>query len=213
MSGRQALLRGLGITIALVLIVGAFFNFDFRWREAPKPLLHLDTPQSAPSPADEGLDFSAPGLDGTKIDLSSYRGHPVIVDFWATWCGPCRKQIPELVALYKKYHKSRGLVIIGVSCDLIQGDGVKAVAPFVEEFRIKYPIAMADEQLVDAIGVEAIPTTLFLGPDGKIVYRLVGAGHAGEITASAKQLLDGVKSAPRSPEENSGHVVNISVVK
>jgi thiol-disulfide isomerase/thioredoxin len=214
MIGRQQVIRALGITIALALIVGAFFSFNFTLHQEPAPLLRLDRPQAKPSPADEGLDFSAPGLDGKEIDLSHYRGHPVIVDFWATWCGPCRKQIPELVALYKKYNKSRGLVIIGVSCDLIQGDGLRAVAPFVEEFRINYPIALADERLVDDMGVEAIPTTLFVGPDGKMVSRLVGARHPGEISASAKQLLDGVKGhgAPAKPEENRGHVVNISVV-
>ncbi|MGA7869552.1 MAG: redoxin domain-containing protein [Candidatus Binatus sp.] len=211
MSNRQGL-RALAIVISLALIAGAFFNFNSLFGEKPKPLLRLDTPQAAASPADEGLDFSAPGLDGKQIDLSHYRGHPVIVDFWATWCRPCRKQIPELVALYNKYNKSRGLVIIGVSCDLIQGDGVKAVAPFVEEFRINYPIALADERLTDSLGIDAIPTTLFLGPDGKIVSRIVGAGHAGEITASAKQLLDGVKGsgAPSKPEEKSGHVENIN---
>jgi len=226
MSGRQLTLRALAASVGLALIVGAFVNLHRRMREEPTPPpLRLETPQasapqasapqaSAPQ-ADEGLDFRAPGLDGKQIDLSDYRGHPVIVDFWATWCGPCRKQIPELVALYKKYNKSRGLVIIGVSCDLIQGDGVRAVAPFVEEFQINYPIALADEQLVDSMGVEAIPTTLFLGPDGRLVSRIVGAGRAGEITASAKQLLDGVKRRrePRTPEENGGHVVDISVVK
>ena len=158
-------------------------------------------------------DFSLPDLTGQKLDLSSYRGKVVLLDFWATWCGPCRRQIPELVALYKKYNKSRGLVIIGVSCDLIQGDGVKAVAPFVEEFRINYPIALADERLVDSMGVEAIPTTLFVGPDGKLVSRIVGAGHAGEISTSTRQLLDGIKgpASPSKPDDINGHVVDISV--
>jgi len=212
MTGTQKVLRALGVAIALTLIVASFFNFTRR--EKPPPLLRLDTPQANSSPVDEGLDFSAPGLDGKQIDLSHYRGHPVIVDFWATWCGPCRKQIPELVALYKKYNKSRGLVVIGVSCDLIQGEGLPAVAPFVKEFRIDYPIALADERLVDDMGVEAIPTTLFLGPDGKIVSRIVGAGHPGEITANAKLLLDGVKDhgSPGKPADSSGHVVNISLV-
>ncbi|MGD1027507.1 TlpA disulfide reductase family protein [Candidatus Binatus soli] len=212
MTGRQQVIRSLAITIALALIVGAFFNFNFLTREEPKPLLRLDTPQANPSPVDEGLDFSAPGLDGREIDLSHYRGHPVIVDFWATWCGPCRKQIPELVALYQKYNKSRGLVIIGVSCDLIQGDGLRAVAPFVKEFRINYPIALADGRLVDNMGVEAIPTTLFLGPDGKMVSRIVGAGRPGEISANAKLLLDGIKGHGSSskPEQGNGHVVDIN---
>ena len=211
MTVRQLVLRTLAVVIALVLIAGTFFNF---WkRDEPKPLFRLDTPHASASPVQDGLEFSAPDLDGKNIDLSSYRGHPVIVDFWATWCGPCRKQIPELVALYKKYNRTRGLVIIGVSCDLIQGDGAKAVAPFVEEFQINYPIVLADERLVDSMGVEAIPTTLFVGPDGKLVSRIVGAGHAGEITKSTRRLLDGVKGpvSPSKPDDINGHVIDISV--
>ena len=217
MNSRQLLLRAVGIAIALALIAGAFFNLTKR--DEPKTLFRLDTPQDTPhssaSPAQQGLNFSAPGLDGKNVDLRSYRGHPVIVDFWATWCGPCRKQIPELVSLYRRYNKSRGLVIIGVSCDMIQGDGVKAVAPFVEEFRINYPIALADERLVDMMGVEAIPTTLFVGRDGELVSRIVGAGHAGEISESTKMLLDGVKgpAGPSKPTDINGHVVDISIVK
>jgi len=91
---------------------------------------------------------------------------------------------------------------------------VKAVAPFVEEFQINYPIALADEQLVDKMGVEAIPTTLFVSPKGELVSRIVGAGHAGEISASTMALLDGVKGhgSPSRPDDINGHVVDISVV-
>lgn len=203
--------RALLIAGAVALIGAAIFNFGFR--EEPKALLRFDPPKARETRDDHGLNFTARGLNGRTIDFSDYRGHPAIVDFWATWCGPCRRQIPELVALYKRYNKSRGLVIIGVSCDLVQGDGLGAVAPFVEEFKINYPVALADEALVDSLGVEAIPTTLFVGPDGKIISRIVGAGRPGEISEGARLLLDGKrKSAPSKPDDINGHVVDISVV-
>src|SRR5262245_22006874 len=82
------------------------------------------------------LEFELQDLDGNPMRLSQFRGHPVIVDFWASWCPPCRKQIPELKDLYSRFHKSKGLVIIGVACDTIQGDGVDGIAPFVRKFKI-----------------------------------------------------------------------------
>jgi thiol-disulfide isomerase/thioredoxin len=207
-------LRLLAIVATLALAVG--FIFDLHERSKPKPLFRLDTPHSSASPdaappsPDDALNFSARALSGPKISLSQYRGHPVIVDFWATWCAPCRRQIPELNELYKRYNKSRGLVVIGVSCDLLQGEGLAAVEPFVEEFQIAYPIALADEQLVAAMGVQAIPTTLFVGVDGKLVSRIVGAGRSGEITASTRMLLDGKQRvAPSRPGEAAGHVVDL----
>ena len=214
--------RAILIIGALALIVAAVLNYGGLHTEQ-KPLLKFEPPKARTSRAepghadqrrvDRGLNFSARGLNGHKIDFSAYRGHPVIVDFWATWCGPCRRQIPELVALYKRYNKTRGLVIIGVSCDLLQGEGLRAVAPFVEKFQMNYPVALADEALVDSLGVEAIPTTLFVGPDGKIISRIVGAGRPGEISEGARLLIEGSKNhaAPRHPSESGGHVENISV--
>ncbi|MFZ0657926.1 MAG: redoxin domain-containing protein [Candidatus Binataceae bacterium] len=152
------------------------------------------------------LDFQLHTLDGASMKLSQFRGHPVIVDFWATWCGPCRREIPELKSIYSRYHKSRGLEVIGIACDTVQGDGIRAVAPFVEEFKINYPILVANDAVIDALGVEAIPTTLFIGPDGRVVSRVMGAGHAGELTESARALMDGAKHGKSLPKPDSNAV-------
>ena len=206
----SSVIRTLAVLSAIVLIGAAIY---VGFREKPKEeLLRFDPPKARETRGDQGLNFSARGLDGRTVDLSDYRGHPVIVDFWATWCSPCRRQIPELIALYKRYNKSSGLVIIGVSCDLVQGDGVSAVAPFVEEFKINYPVALADEALMDSLDVEAIPTTLFVGPDGKIISRVVGAGRPGEISEGARLLIEGSKhqKPPAThPAEGSGHVTDL----
>jgi thiol-disulfide isomerase/thioredoxin len=212
--------------VAIVLLI----VYSFSHKEEPKQLLRLDVPSSAASPAeqgppreqmaiprqkreaphDQGLDFTARDMNGDTVRLSQYRGHPVIVDFWATWCGPCRRQIPELNALYKRYNKTRGLVVLGVACDTIRGDGMSAIEPFVQEFQIAYPIAIADEKLVDTLGVSAIPTTLFVGPDGNVVSRIVGAGHRGEITTSTLALLDHKGGPPTEPaDKEGGHVVDL----
>lgn len=152
------------------------------------------------------LDFQLHTLSGASMKLSQFRGHPVIVDFWATWCGPCRRQIPELKTIYSRYHKSRGLEVIGIACDSIQGDGIRAVAPFVEEFKINYPILVANDAVIDALGVEAIPTTLFIGRDGRVVARVMGAGHAGELTESARILMNGAKRGKSLAKPDSNAV-------
>jgi cytochrome c biogenesis protein CcmG/thiol:disulfide interchange protein DsbE len=152
------------------------------------------------------VDFSLIDLDGRVTRLRDYRGHPVVIDFWATWCAPCRHQIPELKKLYEKYHQTRGLVILGIACDTVQGDGAKSVRPFVREFNISYPVLLAETSVLDNFGVEAIPTTVFLGSDGAILGRILGAGAPGELTQGVKSLLDNPSGKPRpkkklTPEE------------
>jgi thiol-disulfide isomerase/thioredoxin len=162
------------------------------------------------------VDFTLPDLNGGKVQLSKWRGHPVIVDFWATWCGPCRKQVPELQELYQRYHKSRGLVVVGVACDTIEGSGVGAIQPFLDQFEVSYPILVATESVIEKLDVEAIPTTLFIDSGGRLVTALVGAGHRGELTETARALLDGKGGhhgvpGPREPEQpGGGHVIEIS---
>jgi len=154
-----------------------------------------------PVRAESKLDFELQDLDGNPMRLSQFRGHPVIVDFWATWCPPCRKQIPELKDLYSRYHKSKGLEIIGVACDTIQGDGIRDIGPFVRRFKINYPVLLASAPVVDSLGVEAIPTTLFIGPDGRLVQKVMGAGRPGELSETARDLMRGV--APRGSKDSA----------
>jgi thiol-disulfide isomerase/thioredoxin len=161
---------------------------------------------------DDVPDFTLRELRGTRMRLSQWRGHPVVVDFWATWCGPCRRQIPELESLYRRYHKSHGLIVLGVSCDPIQGE-LQAVEPFIEEFQVTYPILIANQPTLDRLDVEAIPTTLFIGRDGRLVSRIVGAGKRGELTDNTQRLL-GVKPRSRKPSpgpepRDGGHFIDI----
>ena len=134
------------------------------------------------------VDFTLPDIKGKPVSLKTWRGHPVIVDFWATWCPPCRKQIPELNDIYKRYRK-KGLVVLGVSCDTIKGDGVKAVVPFLQQFKVSYPILMGNGATIDALDLSVVPTTLFVARDGHIVSKMEGAGREGELSEATENLL------------------------
>ncbi len=134
------------------------------------------------------VDFTVRDLRGNPIKLSDWRGHPVIVDFWATWCLPCRREIPELNEIYRRY-QNKGLKVLGVSLDAVKGDGLSAVTPFVREFKVTYPIAMADDALAERLELEAVPTTLFLSRDGHVLARIEGAGRPGELSAAVERLL------------------------
>ena len=107
---------------------------------------------------------------GQDIKLADYKGKVVIIDFWATWCGPCRRGVPDLVSLQEKY--GNDVVIIGISVDT---DTKADVPGFISEYKINYPIAYADQAVVTSYGgVEAIPTSFIIDREGNIVDKHVG---------------------------------------
>jgi peroxiredoxin len=125
-------------------------------------------------------------LAGNEVSLAALKGKVVVVDFWATWCPPCRVEIPGYIEMQKKYGQD-GLVIVGVSLDQ---KGPKHVQKFVEANAMNYTVVMGDNAAVDAFGgFQAIPTTFLIGRDGRIVHEKTGAMHSDAYEAIVKKAL------------------------
>jgi peroxiredoxin len=125
-------------------------------------------------------------LNGKSVKLSDFKGKVVILDFWATWCPPCRAEIPNFIDLQTQY-KDKGLVIVGISLD--QG-GPGVVSAFVQAQKINYPIVMGDEGVSTAYGnIQAIPTTFIIDTNGNIVGRHEGYTEKSAFESEIQKLL------------------------
>ena len=141
---------------------------------------------SAMAQQQQAVNFSLKSSNGTSYELSKYKGKVVVVNFWATWCGPCRKEIPDFIEAYKKY-KSKGLEIIGISLDQ---DGWTKVTPYVKQSNINYPVVLGDEKVVQNYGgFNAIPTTFIVDKNGNIVDQHTGTMSLKQLEAKLKPLL------------------------
>jgi thiol-disulfide isomerase/thioredoxin len=126
-------------------------------------------------------EIAATTLDGSRFSTAAAAGHPVVINFWASWCGPCRAEQPELNALHDRYSK-RGVVFAGVD---LRDDDASARA-FVTEFKVPYPSVTDDGPLAGAYNVAAPPETVVIDARGKIVKRLLGT------TVGVADALDGL---------------------
>jgi len=139
------------------------------------------------TPSTIAPDFSLESLDGPTMRLSDFRGKAVLLNFWATWCGPCKIEMPWFVELQKQYGP-QGFQIVGVAMD----DASKQdIAKFAKDMGVNYPILIGKEAVGDAYGgVPGLPESFFIGRDGKIVDKIVGLEGKAEIENAIKKAIN-----------------------
>jgi cytochrome c biogenesis protein CcmG/thiol:disulfide interchange protein DsbE len=129
--------------------------------------------------------FALPDLNGRKIDLAAYQGHVVLLNFWATWCTPCRAEMPELIYLQNQY-RSRGFRVIGISLD----DDAKPARDFSQQLRINYPIVIGDADLAERYGgVLGLPASFLIDCNSSIRTRYDGKIDLAHVERELKSLL------------------------
>jgi cytochrome c biogenesis protein CcmG/thiol:disulfide interchange protein DsbE len=132
-------------------------------------------------------EFELKDAQGKTVHLSDYAGRVVVLDFWATWCGPCKGTIPWLIELSEKY-RSAGLTVIGISMD---EDGWRVINPFVEKMRITYPILLGNKRSAYLYGdVESLPLAFFVDRNQHVAAIHVGAGSRSDFEKTVKLLLE-----------------------
>ncbi len=158
---RAAAIAGLGILI--LAGTGCQGNGNAGAPSGPSAAPQASDVSSAPA-------FTLPDLNGKQVSLAGLKGQVVFVDFWATWCPPCRYSIPALEALHREF-QARGFQVVGVSLD----ENTAAVAPFVKEKGITYTVLLGGESdVADLYGVRGIPSLYLIDKEGRVARRWVG---------------------------------------
>jgi thiol-disulfide isomerase/thioredoxin len=138
-------------------------------------------------------DFTLKTLDGKDVSLSSMRGKAVMVNFWATWCEPCKIEMPWLVDLQEKYRKD-GFEILGVAMD---DSGQKEIADFAHKMKVNYTVVIGSEKVADLYGgLDGLPTNFFLDRNGKVIDSFKGL-------RSESVIVDDIKKALASETKNA----------
>lgn len=167
------------VVVAIVAAGMLYFGFHMARRSGADHVPGVGYGTLAPN-------FTLEALDGKNLSLSDLKGKAVVVNFWATWCGPCKIETPWLVELQNQYG-SQGLQVVGVAMD---DSGKDEIEKFAKDMGVNYPVLIGKEAVGDAYGgVPALPESFFVGRDGKIVDRIIGLKGRAEIEDSVKKAL------------------------
>jgi len=170
MSSKRILIYGI---VALCLL--GLYVAGRRTAQKPRPTA---SGNAAP-------EFSVTDIDGKKLSLSDYRGKVILLDFWATWCTPCRAEIPHFVEMQQKYGP-QGFQVVGISMD----DDAKPVKEFYRQFNMNYPVAVGDDKLAQSFGgVLGLPVNFIIDREGRIHAKYLGATDVSVIDKAVSALL------------------------
>jgi thiol-disulfide isomerase/thioredoxin len=182
------------LVTSLLLFIAAASSFAQQDQDNESVIRFVRNPDPAP-------DFKLTALDGKPITLATLQGKVVLLNFWATWCGPCRAEIPDLVALQERY-KGR-LQIIGLNVDDEEAD----IQKYVEETGINYPVAMTSNDVrIQFGGIPALPTSFLLDTEGRVVQKHVGLWNPAVYETEIRALLGMPIMAKIETFEDKGEV-------
>jgi thiol-disulfide isomerase/thioredoxin len=163
-------MRGLPRAGLFVLVLAGIALIRYDWEPAAAAVKANGERKPAP-------EFTLRQANGTETKLADYRGKVVLLNFWATWCGPCKAEIPWFIEFEKKY-QGRGFAVLGVSLD---DDGWKVVTPYVQKMAMNYRVLLGNDAIAKLYGgVDSLPTTFIIDRSGKIA-----ATHTGLVSKSA----------------------------
>lgn len=212
---RNTIVLGITLFILATFAWAGWANWEYRKQAAERALAsasHADLIPAAPGSANPGdvpqevspllgkpaPDFTLPNLGGNDVSLTSFKGKPLLINFWATWCGPCKIETPWLVELQNEY-AVQGFTIVGISTegdDLKPGDSEgwahdkASIAKFVKEYKMQYPVLINGDSLATEYGgLDAMPTSVYVDRSGKVVAVQLGITSKEDMAANIRKIL------------------------
>jgi len=168
------------VLIVVAMVVALMLVFGFKLAR------HSTQGIASGSAQTQAPDFTLQSLDGKTVRLSDFRGKPVVLNFWAMWCGPCKIEMPWFVDFQKQYGPA-GVQFLGVAMD---DASTKEIAEFAESMKVNYPILIGKESVGDDYGgVQFLPETFYIDRNGKVVDKAFGLKGKGEIEDAIKKIL------------------------
>ena len=169
------------VIVVVAMVVALMLVFGYNLTRKQRPTVSASIPGNGTAP-----EFTLQALDGKTVHLSDYRGKAVLLNFWATWCGPCKIEMPWFVELQKEYGPE-GLQIVGVAMD---DASTQEIGDFAKDMGVNYPVLIGKESVGDAYGgVQFLPENFYINRNGKIVDRAFGLKGRSEIEDEIKRIL------------------------